>query len=622
MANNKSLLINASSKSAHNTAIVNGTISKDSIAFIKEAGNECIYAKGNYYKTIPSGGSNGQVLKYKDNKAVWETPDEVVNAWYGIEFSAFYSNVRKIGNKHLLKTLPIQSGMKGCIYDAVDNTVIYWLDDNDWRYIKGGGKKIVVGDFNGIYSGDNLIILMRDRGKEILIPWLPSFSEDAHVSDKAYSDFYVKANGVLCNVLANSILDPDSGMSLIILKVVNDGEQVEVANNYITIEQCACLNGYDGEVMVYVPEFYITSSNDNSYRQIKVSQYPFDDSWEYQPAVYVSAYKCTVSDWSKLDYSENFGYISKIHKNSADKDDLIALSIVNKGAFCLGGSDVNSESALNSECSANNMRGKCRTGVSRKDFRVYSRNGKKEIMSYLQYKNILCWLYLIEVGAIQNTLVQHDYVGNVWNLIGKNPILPNGVTNNLGNGTGTSTFTDITIDYNGDSMSFTKFSINRWRGIENLYGHISQMCDGIWCRTTVVDGLPYAKPIIFENPKGYTDDNTGEYVERAYESVLVPLSDDNGVVKKTIKSVSLTPMSGPNFVFKSDIIPTSFLGNPDAIYPVLIGSDGNTDFIAPMFGGTCDINTINAHVLSQEYSVPGDTDSPKPYCGFRTVHLA
>lgn len=95
-------------------------------------------------KHIPAGGHERQILAWEaDGTAKW---DDLANMFtgleellaYGVEWDATVADphLTRIGNMSLHKTLPIQSQLKGCI--AQEDRVIYWLDEDNWKYKKGG----------------------------------------------------------------------------------------------------------------------------------------------------------------------------------------------------------------------------------------------------------------------------------------------------------------------------------------------------------------------------------------------------------------------------------------------------------------------------------------------------
>ena len=93
---------------------------------------------------IPAGGHERQILAWKaDGEAKW---DDLANMFTGLEELLAYGvewdvtvadpHLTRIGNMSLHKTLPIQSQLKGCI--AQGDKIIYWLDEDNWKYKKGG----------------------------------------------------------------------------------------------------------------------------------------------------------------------------------------------------------------------------------------------------------------------------------------------------------------------------------------------------------------------------------------------------------------------------------------------------------------------------------------------------
>ncbi len=95
-------------------------------------------------KHIPAGGHERQILAWdEEGKAKW---DDLANMFTGLEELLAYGvewkdnvadpHLTRIGNMSLHKTLPIQSQLKGCI--AQGDKVIYWLDEDNWKYKKGG----------------------------------------------------------------------------------------------------------------------------------------------------------------------------------------------------------------------------------------------------------------------------------------------------------------------------------------------------------------------------------------------------------------------------------------------------------------------------------------------------
>lgn len=384
----KKLFTIAQTEAGLNAAASAGLIDAH-VAFIEESGKEGIYAKGKTYQTIPSNGNNGQILFSKNGKGVWADFDVIDMLSYGVEWKPNVSDpvLTRVGNMNYHKTLPIQSGMRGCIYNPKEKKVVYWLDEDNWNYKKGG--------------------------------------------------------------------NPDKGET----------------------EQLARLDGYDGEVMVYVPEFYIKSWDEADRREVRISQVRIDETWEHQPAVFLGAYRDTVLNT----VPEGMGYLSTLPANSA-------LSVANTEAYCRGGNNSSANDA--DEDVFKRQLGKSRTDITRGTFRTYARNSGKEIMSYRQYKNIMYWLYVIEYANFNSQATYNasltlegfrqgglgtglTNVSSWYEYNRRYPISPNGYTNEFGNGTGIKLIAPLGPAPVGNVYA------TRWRGLENPFGDTWHNVDGI-----------------------------------------------------------------------------------------------------------------------------------------------
>ncbi len=93
---------------------------------------------------IPDNGSVDQILTWKSKgEAQWTNLSKAIVGIeqlvaYGVEWDENVADphITRIGNMSLHKTLPIQSQLRGCI--AQGDKVIYWLDEDNWKYKKGG----------------------------------------------------------------------------------------------------------------------------------------------------------------------------------------------------------------------------------------------------------------------------------------------------------------------------------------------------------------------------------------------------------------------------------------------------------------------------------------------------
>ena len=92
---------------------------------------------------VPSGGTKGQLLQSNgDDTTTWVNIDLLDILTYGVSWKPNVGDpdLTRIGNPILHRTLPIQSGIKGCIAqcktDSGKPQIMYRLDENDWRFRK------------------------------------------------------------------------------------------------------------------------------------------------------------------------------------------------------------------------------------------------------------------------------------------------------------------------------------------------------------------------------------------------------------------------------------------------------------------------------------------------------
>lgn len=415
-------------------------------------------------RQLPRGGMEGDVLYFNHSGAIWKDAKEV---WsnddvfaYGVQFSVNVADphLTRIGNMSLHKSLPIQSQLKGCI--AQGGKIIYWLNESDWRFRKEAITKSV----ELTVAGD-IYTMVADVFNTL-----------------QYDKQWVKVDGVACQI--SSI---DTSTNTATLLVNDDLKALSLSSGTKSIELGAVLNGYDGTVRVYCPEFYIKSINKDSVCKVYISTDNVDNTYTKQPTVLLDAYKSTVLNT----VPENMGYLSTLPVNSA-------VSVVNNNTYCRGGDISNYyDKYLATDPIRANL-GKPRTYLDRASMRTYSRNAGSQMLSYDQYKNIFYWLYVIEYAnfnsqeAYNATFTDEGYrqggIGagittmNEWYQYNqKQPITPCGYGNTLGNRTGlvpltipefTSFTSDATV-VNGLTMQMP-----RWRGFDNPFGDISTNLDG------------------------------------------------------------------------------------------------------------------------------------------------
>ena len=402
---------------------------------------------------------------------------------YGISWKPNVGDpvVTRVGNIFYHKTLPIQNNMKGCIAQMKDGTkIMYFLDPTDWRWKENPRGSIL-------------------KSQALTVTASTYTLTNDIFSTLQYEHQWVKINNIPCEVLSidtttkTATIKPDSPIN---------------AGNY-DVELGAVLNGYDGEVMVLVPEFWIKSWDTETQREVRISTFKIDDTWEHQPKILIGAYHDTVLNT----VPENMGYLSTLEVDSA-------LSIANIHDYCRGGDNsANYDQYINDD-KFRSMLGKPRTKIPRATMRANCRRSGKEILSYLQYKRILYWLYFIEYanfncqarfnseltsegfrqGGLGDGVTNfHNYYWTHYNNV--NPLTPNGYTNEFGNGTNIKAMKIIALNYSGNQY------VPRWHGIENPFGDIWNNVDGIIINysSIVENDKKYNEVYVTEDPLLYSD---------------------------------------------------------------------------------------------------------------------
>lgn len=379
-----------------------------------------------------------------------EEKDPMDEYSYGIRWKLDGSNkldCERIGNEQMHLTLPIQSGMKGCIYNAIEKKVVYWLDPKDWRF-----PQIPVKYEKQTFANSTTLTV-----------WNKPVVNDEMVT------------GQFAKILEDNII------GTIEIKNVNQAHITwsrPVPAGEKTIVIGSRLDGYDGEVMVYVPEFWIKSFVDDTYNSVRITNKPCDSSWEHQPAVFIGAYKDTLL----RSVPDNMGYLSKLSEGTA-------VCVSNFKGYCAGLNGNWRGDSFNPNDFIETVLGKPRTGVPLNTFREAAQKNHKEILSYKQYKNILCWLYTIEYASfnieksfgpssvhsdeeLKNTGLgpiikpSRDNVSRYSNIT---TIFYNGILNEFGNHT-----SQKKVEFNIDSIIGDPgphyVYTHKWRGFENIVG--------------------------------------------------------------------------------------------------------------------------------------------------------
>jgi hypothetical protein len=257
------------------------------------------------------------------------------------------------------------------------------------------------------------------------------------------------------------------------------------------------LDGTNGQVMVEIPSHYRKFESSGTLRTCKLSEYPLA-GYQYVRKQYISAFEASLK-----------------------RDALpILSSVINLSADYRGGDNTSAWDAA-----ANTLLGRPATSISRTNFRTYARQGRNtdwNLLTYDAYKT-MCYLFYVEYANFNSqaafTAVKDSSgyaqgglgngvtnLGGEWAVFnGYNPFVPCGYTNSLANASG-----EVTYIVSG--LPDTK--PNRYRGIENPFGHIWKWVDGINVETQSAADGGLTKLWTCEFSERFQDNNYLDYVMR------------------------------------------------------------------------------------------------------------
>ena len=505
------------------------------------------------------------------NKEVGEVKETLDNLTlevktYGVYWKPDVADpaLTRVGNMTYHRTLPIQNNMKGCIAQMKGSVkIMYYLNETDWRFRTP-----------------------QDARNYILKDQVISFDGDKHTitndvfSTLQYEYQYIKVNGIICQVSSINTGTKTADIT---------PEKTLAAGSY-DVELGAVLNGYDGEVMVEVPEFWIKSWDTDTRREVRISPSKIDDTWEHQPKLLVAAYHDTVLNT----IPKNMGYLSTLEANSA-------LSVMNTNSYCRGGNNSSIYDAYITSDRFRSMLGKPRTSISRDTMRANCRRSGKEILSYLQYKRVLYWLYVIEYAnfncqaRFNSELTSEGFRqgglgdgvtavnGSNWNFYNSyNPLTPNGYTNEFGNGTNIKEMTIVMPTVSGgEPTSSTTQYVPRWHGIENPFGDILNNVDGIIINSSsiVENGKKYSEVYATEDPLFYSNSDYSKM-----KVVGIELNEDGYVKEWDLGNTAeiIPRLNGGNTTqYKCDY---HWINNATGLRTLILGGGANGGGLAGLGG--------------------------------------
>ena len=238
-------------------------------------------------------------------------------------------------------------------------------------------------------------------------------------------------------------------------------------------------DGTAGQVMVEIPEHWRKCETDGTKRRVLIAETALP-GFTRVPKMYVSAYEA-----------------------AADRTNNKLCSVVNAAAQFRGGNNDADKDGTSAS-----FLGKPATSLTRTQFRTYARARKAGSTEWNLYTydchKALFWLFAVEYATLDSQAAFNAeptaegyrqgglgagvtmLVGAKWNAFnGYYPVIPCGYTDELGNGTGVKEYT-MPSEYSADGV---KVSVPRYRGIENPFGHVWKIVDGLNASFDKNDGI-------------------------------------------------------------------------------------------------------------------------------------
>lgn len=350
----------------------------------------------------------------------------------------------------------------------------------------------------------------------------------------------------LQNMMRNCILDDDG--NVVYYLNANDSTKRDTGEE-------ADLTGKDGMMMTELPDMYVRFEMDGNICRHLQSTQPL-------PGFRL---------WRK-------GYVGSVEATVQRSTDKLA-SVCSTDMDYRGG---NNDASLDDTYKT--MLGMPATSISLDDFRIKARNrGSVEWNANLyRLHKMIWWLFVVEYCTF-NTQDSFDAkldesgfhqggLGNgvcdLFSFFEERPVVPCGVTNSLGNHTGTVDYNNIFVD---EVMYPEKIDVPRYRGIENPFGHIWKWTDGIKIiiQSEAAGGL--SKMYICDDPSKFTNSGVDNYEYRG------DISRNSGYVKQLIlgEDGDIMPLmvGGGSRAFFCDYFTQNYPSSKEKEYGVMFGGD-------------------------------------------------
>lgn len=343
----------------------------------------------------------GKVTKIedKDGNVLWSALPDPNKYAYGIRWdhtvpeSQATTACERIGNLELHKTLPIQSKFATCIHQGTD--IKYWCDPNDSRFRKDNTGFRIVNEriylSNTTDAEKNAV--PSDYSPSATYNYTIQFPEDILnkyeeakllVTTYKYLYAWIKINDV--NIARVNKVDTVNKKAYIITDspITNDN----VGTITPTLEFGCSINGYDGEISVYTPKFYIWSiDKDGAGNEVWISEKKCVDYAREVKAHLIGISRCPLLRTAMND--DKWGWLNTLSDNTA-------VSVVNYQPNLRGGTNNISYDQYLGNNNFRTMLGKAASNITLSDMRTYTQKIKGSQVLYYQIWNAIVWCYFIE----------------------------------------------------------------------------------------------------------------------------------------------------------------------------------------------------------------------------------
>lgn len=382
----------------------------------------------------------GKVTKIEDSQGtvLWSGLIDPNIYAYGIRWdhnvpdSQASSDCKRIGNLELHKTLPIQSKFACCVHQGT--TIQYWCCPDDTRFRRLSRKvqqyycnydtyhiRIpMLGDINIVpastlasqFNTYNIGTIDDCRTPSGRIDTVISISdtnltqqqsEEVTLFNTTYKYLYmwikiiytdtegVKQTNVArveyvdtANALAYLAFEDSTKVNATIQALQNE----DTYTNGVFIELGSSLNGYDGEISVYTPKFYIWSvDNNGAGNEVWISEKKCVDYAREVKAHLIGISRCPLLRTAMND--DKWGWLNTLSDNTS-------VSVVNYQPNLRGGTNNTSYDQYLGDNNFRTMLGKAASSITLSNMRAYTQKIKGSQILYYQIWNAIVWCYFIE----------------------------------------------------------------------------------------------------------------------------------------------------------------------------------------------------------------------------------